>query len=374
MGVSTSQYGTGMQGGVEMLFSDITCAHQFYTGLALNGEVYDFGGQLSYINQKNRVFWGATLSHIPYSYGDYGFGTDSVKLSDGTKVLADVVRMRHIRMFETMVGGMAYFPLSQTHRIETSTSFARYYYRIDVYSTYYLGNYSFQERKKEAAPPGFLLGRTDLAYVFDNSSFGIASPMKGFRARLEIDRTYGEYNFNGALIDLRKYIYQKPFCFAMRGYYYGRYSSNSNNSLYPLYIGYPWYIRGYDGSSFLNNSTLNSNYVTSNQLQGDQIAVVNFEIRLPFTGPERLNVIKSNYFFTELALFADAGIAWDSQNSPFLRWKPRNDIERIPVFSTGLSLRFNLFGMLIIEPFYAIPFQLGGLNSAYIGVNFLPGW
>jgi hypothetical protein len=57
-----------------------------------------------------------------------------------------------------------------------------------------------------------------------------------------------------------------------------------------------------------------------------------------------------------------------------LRWKPRNAVERIPVFSTGVSLRFNLFGMLVIEPFYAIPYQLGGMKSAYIGVNFLPGW
>jgi outer membrane protein assembly factor BamA len=160
----------------------------------------------------------------------------------------------------------------------------------------------------------------------------------------------------------------------MRGYYYGRFGSNSENSMYPLYIAYPWYIRGYDRASFMENSSPNNRYVTYNQLQGSQIMVTNFEIRLPFTGPERLTVLKSNFFYTELALFADAGVAWDSQNTPVLRWTPRNDTERIPVFSTGVSLRFNLFGMLVIEPFYAIPYQLGGMKSAYIGVNFLPGW
>jgi outer membrane protein assembly factor BamA len=123
-----------------------------------------------------------------------------------------------------------------------------------------------------------------------------------------------------------------------------------------------------------DNPTAGSNNINVNQLLGDQIAVTSFEIRLPFTGPERLTVLKSNYFYTELALFADAGLAWDSQNSPVFRWKPQDAYQRIPVVSTGVSLRVNLFGMLIIEPFYAIPFQLGGLKSAYIGVNFLPGW
>jgi len=372
MGISTSQFGTGMQGGVEMLFSDITGAHQFYTGLALNGEVYDFGGQLTYINQKNRIFWGATFSHIPYSYGNQYTYIDSTSFSQ-----PEIVdQLQYIRMFETQIGAMAFFPLSQTQRFETSSSFARYSYRIDNYNNYYDLNYNYlgQDKTRGVAPPGFFLAQTDFAYVFDNSSFGIASPMKGFRSRFEVDRTYGKYNFNGALIDLREYIYKKPFCFAMRAYYYGRFGIDSTSNFYPLYIGYPWYIRGYDKTSFLEATSPNSGYVTFNQLLGEQMIVANFEIRLPFTGPERLTVLRSNFFYTELALFADAGIAWDKDNKPVLRWKPKNSTERIPVFSTGLSLRFNLFGMLVIEPFYAIPYQLGGLKSAYIGVNFLPGW
>ncbi|MHC1705303.1 MAG: hypothetical protein AB9846_15460 [Tenuifilaceae bacterium] len=372
MGISTSQYGTGMQGGIEMLFSDITGAHQFYTGLALNGEIYDFGGQLTYINQKNRVFWGTTISHIPYSYGEYVMAFDSLTYA-GERILANVLKLRHIRMFESQVGAMAYFPLSQSQRLETSASLARYYYRIDVYNSYYYGNYLLgQNRTKEDAPPGFLLGRTDIAYVFDNSSFGIASPMKGSRARLELDKVYGEFSYNGVLVDLRKYIYRKPFSFAMRGYYYGRFGSNNSNTLYPLYLGYPWYIRGYD--RMFDSPTTGGNNITVNQLLGSQLAVVNFEIRLPFTGPERLTVLKSNFLYTELALFADAGIAWDRENSPVLRWTPKDTYQRIPAVSTGISLRINLFGMLVIEPFYAIPFQLGGMDAAYIGVNFLPGW
>jgi hypothetical protein len=92
-------------------------------------------------------------------------------------------------------------------------------------------------------------------------------------------------------------------------------------------------------------------------------------------------VFRSNYFYTELALFADAGVAFNYVNGNELKKSLTGNLKSFGkiydhpfICSTGVSLRFNLFGMLVIEPFYAIPFQLGGFNSAYIGVNFLPGW
>ena len=350
MGVSTSQYGTGMQGGVEMLFSDITGGHQIYTGISINGEVYDFGGQVTYINQKNRMFWGLSASHIPYSYGAYYSYLDTIS---GNPTYVDL--LQNIRMFETMAGSMVYFPLSQTRRLELSSSIARYYYRVDNY--FYYNSY-FSKKEKGISPPGFTLGQTDLAYVFDNSSFGIASPMKGFRSRIEISRTYGEYSFNGLLADFRKYIYRKPFSFAMRGMFFGRYGNNVENKVFPLYIGYPWYVRGYD--RMFENASVNSGNVTADQLQGSRIIVSNFEIRLPFTGPERLTVIKSNFFYTELALFADAGVAYNYVRVDELK-KGLKGLDKLydnpMIFSTGVSLRFNLFGMLVIEPFlrYSFP-------------------
>src|SRR5215204_3758096 len=42
--------------------------------------------------------------------------------------------------------------------------------------------------------------------------------------------------------------------------------------------------------------------------------------------------------------------------------------------SSGISLRVNLFGYLILEPYYAIPWQNGGLKNASFGFNFTPGW
>ena len=375
MGVSTSVYGTGMSGGVEMLFSDITGSNMFYTGLALNGEIWDFGGQITYLQQKKYITWGVTASHIPYSYGEYVMDTLHRDINnDNNLEIIDDVQLRHFRMFETSMGGVAYFPLSQTQRFEIGTSISRYYYRLDIYSDYYYNNsYLGSERHKGDAPPGFWLQRSNVAYVYDNSDFGIASPMRGNRVRTQAERTFGDYNYWGGLVDLRKYIFAKPFSFAMRGIYYGRFGNAVSDSLlYPLYIGYPWYVRGYDSNAFIDYDKTKN--VTINQLTGDQMVIVNFEIRLPFTGPSRLTVFKSGGFFTELALFADAGLAWTKDNSPVLRWSPKNTTQHIPFVSTGLSFRINLFGMLVLEPYYAIPFQLGGFKSANWGINFLPGW
>lgn len=378
VGVSTGYMGTGMAGGVEMLFSDIVGANLFHVGLALNGEIYDFGGQLTYINQKNRVMWGTTVSHIPYSYAFFDRG--AAIISDGTNsYLYDTLYLYHVRMFESTIGGMAQFPLSRTRRIEGGGYLTWYNYRVDVHSHLYInGWYQGYKREKGDAPPGFALQRANLAYVVDNSYFGIASPMDGSRQRFQVEKVFGAVDYWGTLADFRRYYYVKPFSFAFKGFYYGRHARDrsSLDFLYPLYLGYPWLIRGYDNSSFGNQMGISGPSIDPRQLMGDHMAIANIEIRLPFTGPERLTPIKSRFLFTELALFADAGLAWFNKDDIVFKWQANNLqlTERIPVVSTGVSLRINVFGMLILEPYYAIPFQLGGFQAATFGLNFTPGW
>jgi len=75
------------------------------------------------------------------------------------------------------------------------------------------------------------------------------------------------------------------------------------------------------------------------------------------------------YLPTELNLFVDGGIAWDKYsdfNEEIDFFKP------LPVFSTGVGLRFNLFGALIIEPYAAWPLREN--TQVTYGLNLLPGW
>ena len=99
--------------------------------------------------------------------------------------------------------------------------------------------------------------------------------------------------------------------------------------------------------------------------------VSNFEVRFPFTGPEKIAAIKSGVFFTDLNFFFDAGVAWgESAYYGVNRTLSQSKI----ITSTGASMRINLFGQLILEPYYAFPLQLKGNNNGVFGLVFAVGW
>ncbi len=374
MGMSAGQFGTGLAGGIEMLFSDITGTNMLYAALSLNGEIYDFGGQVSYVKQRKYLAWGVTLAHIPMSWGAYGYDTLVANIDGQDRVLHDYQLVQY-RLFQSSAGLLAQFPISKTQRFELSTGLQRYSYRIDIYSNYYLGNFYYgSDRHRNVSPPKPIwLERTSLAYVIDNSDFGLASPMRGQRAWIGVEKAFGDYNYFAVGADWRRYMFLRPTSLAFRVMYRGRFGhSDLLNTLSPLYLAYPWYVRGYNGNLF---SRYDPEGITNiDQMQGDQMALVSAEWRIPFTGPHRLALIRSNMLLTEIALFTDAGVAWAQNTLPTFAWHPTSREQHIPFVSSGISLRVNLFGMIVLEPYIAVPYQLGGFKSINWGMNFLPGW
>ena len=98
----------------------------------------------------------------------------------------------------------------------------------------------------------------------------------------------------------------------------------------------------------------------------------NFELRYPFIGPSQLAPVESNSMGITLSAFFDMGLAWWSFDRPKLDWK-RHSLERVPVTSTGLSSRFNIGGMIIIEAYYAYPFQRP-FKGGHMGLVLSPAW
>jgi len=380
VGISTgpSYNTTDMAGSIYMIFSDMVGNHQIYSSLSLNGEIYDFGGQVAYLNQGKKIKWGASLSHIPYRSGNMFWTIDTLKINN-TDYIFDNLVLDYIRMFEDNISLFSYYPLSQTRRFEGGISASWYSYRIDRYNNYYdaLGYYVGGNRKKLPAPDGISFQTANIAYVEDDSYFGMTSPLQGHRARYQIERYFGNINLYNALIDYRKYYFTKPVGFAFRLYHNGLYGKSSQIELSsPMYIGYPWLIRGYEQISVYGGADNVAGYssLNVNNLVGTRMALVNAEVRIPFSGPKVLAPIKSNIFLTDLNLFLDGGLAWNKGDQIKFKWQQSNFNERIPVWSTGISMRINLFGYLVIEPYYAIPFQNGGFKNKVFGINFVPGW
>jgi hypothetical protein len=378
VGVGTSNtFGTttGLVGAVEMLFSDILGNNQFFTSLSVNGEISDFGGAVSYINRSSRLTWGATLSHIPFrSAGFGGRGFEQVPIDDNNSFLALADTFFIQRIFEQKLGGFAAYPFSQTLRLEGSANATRYSSRLDRYVNLYqtdgtfIGNLIAQDREKVDSGDAFFLYNFGGALVGDNSYFGLTAPLRGHRFRFGAEQYYGEFKFTAATADFRIYKFFKPIGLAFRAMHYGRYGDDAN-ALFPIYVGNPWYVRGYNNTN--TERALLENGQSFDQLVGSKIGVANFEIRIPFTGPERLSLIKSGFLFSDLNFFIDGAIAWND----FDQFNPPEDsgiLEAEPIFSMGASLRVNLFGAIIVEPFYAVP--LLDNASGTFGLNFLPGW
>jgi hypothetical protein len=366
----------GVGGGVDLIFGDILGDHQLYSSVFLNGEIWDAGLSTAYFNRKNRFVWGVGLSHLPYQSGRYGFaGRDTLPIKNSPELEFNHYVFDQIRIFEDKVSLFGEYPFSRTLRLEGSSSFAVYNNRIDRYNLYYddFGNLVYNNRKKIGEREAGLnlfegkLGAASLGLVGDNSYFGIASPTKGHRFRLSGERYFGDFNLYNVTADFRKYFFAKPFTFAVRAMHFGRYGPDAN-SFYDYFIGYPWYMRGYDyGSAF---AILEQNGRSVDDLFGSKVLLANAEIRLPFTGPEQLAVIKSKFLFTELSLFTDGGYAWDVFEKPKEGNLTAFDLK--PLYSAGVSLRINLFGALILEPYYAWPLLKNTQGS--FGLNIVPGW
>ena len=102
------------------------------------------------------------------------------------------------------------------------------------------------------------------------------------------------------------------------------------------------------------------------------------ELRIPLFGTEQFGLINFPYLPTEIALFVDGGVAWTANDPPQIgpvsEWfKDTRSAERIPVFSTGVSTRVNLFGYTVLEIFYAKPWQRP-VKGAHFGFQIIPGW
>ncbi len=373
VGIATGRYGTGMAGGINMLFGDMLNDNQLYIGAVLNGELQDFGAQAAYLNRKSRYAWGGGLSHIPYRFGTLEVDYNGA-LPNGTPAVVETYNL--YRIFKEQISGFTYYPFSKATRVEASASFSYYSFRLDKYHNYYdySGYYYGQERERnlDAGDP-FAMEELSVAYVGDDSSFGITAPMNGYRYRLEVQQNFGGITMTSLLTDMRKYFYTKPVTFALKGFMYSRLGKDADNSLMPpLYLGYETLVRGYTYKAFDRSNTLNPNSLQPEDILGNKMIVTNFEVRLPFTGPERLSAIKSGFLFTDLNLFFDAGVAWGE--SQYYGVPKRSLSESKIITSTGLSLRINVFGQLILEPYYAFPLQLEGNNGGIFGLNFTPGW
>ena len=410
LGVSAGgPFGTGLAGGVSMIFGDQLSDRQIFAAIQANGTVKDIGGALQYYNMRNRWNFGGGVSHVPYLTGQI-YVQDTVLTSGGQQVFAQSINQIFQRVYSDQAAFFVQYPFSTTKRLEFSANVTHYGFETQLFKTTLVGNTVVDQRDEEL--PNFYQARTfaepTIALVGDNSFSAFVGPVQGERYRLQFTPTFGTVTYQTALADYRRYTFLRPFTFAFRGVSIGRYGSGAEDPqmTWPIYLGEETLMRGYGYGSFSGDECATTGTVQSTgsqcpalqRLFGSKAAVINAEFRIPLFGTEGFGLVNFPYLPLEVSPFFDAGVSYTNNQSPNFRLATEaNTIpascaqvntqdptalqqqayypcaDRIPVFSTGVSFRANVLGYLIFEAYIAHPFQRPSKNWVW-GFQLAPGW
>lgn len=375
-GIGSNRLGTNLQGGINAAWTDMLGNKQLGVGLALTGRPSDASGQLTYLNRKRRINWGIGISHVGFSTGRQGAGIDTLTANDGRRVPVQAVFLDEQRTFEQQLSFFSYLPLSRTRRIEMTAGTSRFSFRTARDIDYFFrGQQVLEERLQLPRPNDIFTGSIGTAFVGDNTNLGPLGPLQGQRFRFGVDASFGPIQIQTLTADYRHYFRIRPFTLATRGLILARTGRDATTGfLPPLFVGFPTLVRGYTAQRFWRD---NQGDLPITDLQGRNMAVGNVELRFPLTGNPRLAAFRSGAFPSELSLFADAGMAW-GRFLPTPNIVRASEMERgfrpVPVASTGVSLRMSILGAIILEPFYAIPWQRGGTTNGTLGLNISAAW
>ena len=370
VGVGADTYGSYIGGATSAYFSDMLGDQRVFTSLLANGTIKDIGANVFYLNEKRRWNWGGGIQHQPYMRQFFSFGRGNFQ----------VIRER---IFIDSAEGLLQYPLSATRRLEGGLGLTRYSFDLEreTFHTDIFQRVIGYEREGLPSRDALNLASVSLAFVGDNHYSGFTSPVRGGRFRVGAQALYGTVDFQNITLDYRRYFNNGgPVTLALRGMHLGRYGNLralDEQQLGTYFLGYEHMIRGYSYESFNQNqectiSLSGSSCPELDRLFGHRLGVVNIELRLPFTGIEEFGLINFPYIPLEFTLFTDVGFAWDSERPGTLTWS-RHSADRIPLASSGVSARMNLLGFLILEAYYAYPWQRPE-KGWHAGFVVAPGW
>lgn len=377
VGVHTDRFGASVIGGTSLIFSDMLGNHLLGVTAFTGGGLKQTGGEVAYQNYRGRLDWGGIVGHIPYetAYTETERGTVTIEGEQYPAVRRSII---YERIYVDRIAGTIAYPFSRNRRLEAMGGFARMSFEGEVESFTTVDGYIVEERREDLdAPDALNLFQASLAYVGDYSFFGLASPARGKRFRFEIEPTVGTLGYLTVLADYRHYLFFNPVTIAFRAVHIGRYLGDAENErLSSFFLGNETLVRGYGIESFdvteCGDETDADRCPGIDRLLGSRLGVVNIELRLPLLGSERFGILDFPYLPTEVALFFDAGAAWRTGENPRAELK-RRSTERIPVFSTGATVRINMLGLLAAQFYYAFPFQRPA-KGWHFGFVIAPGW
>jgi Tol biopolymer transport system component len=363
VGVSVGgPFGSGVAGGVGLRFGDMLGNQRLDATLLANGTLRDIGGGVGYVNRSSRFNYGVSGSHVPLVVG-----RSVLQSNRGFNVITE-------RLFISQLSVDGIYPLSTTRRFEVGLGGIRYGSGTSVRGP--------DEQAIEELIGGGRFGtqvfaEASLAYVVDHTDFGLTSPVRGARYRLQVAPRVGTERFVNVLVDARRYVHARPVTLAFQAAHAGNYGASLDGLFGDEYLGFaysPTFIRGYAFNSFDPDDCTTAGCAGDfDRLIGTRVAKLSAEVRLPVLGVRPLSLFNTSAVPLELAAFTDAGVAWTADDFIDFDLPSRATGRSTPVVSSGLALRLNLFGALVLEPYWAYAFQRPN-DPGQWGLRFQAGW
>jgi Tol biopolymer transport system component len=351
LAVGADRFGAFIGGGASLYWSDMLGEQSVVTMIQGDSRMKNLSALAGYVNRRRRWNWGIIGQQSPYVYYQYGAGYTII---DNDLVYIEEVYF--LRQINRNITALVNYPFNPAMRVEmiagyTHVSFSQ---ELDTYGISTSTNRTvIDEETKLPSPEALHLAQFSGAFVFDKSLFGAASPILGRRYRLELTPTIGSLNYTSILADYRQYLLPiRPFTVAGRIVHYGRYGKNAEDDrLYPLFLGYQGFVRGYDSYSFnAVECGPGGDCFDYERLLGSKIVVANVELRFPLFGLLSLGRGYYGFLPIELGGFFDMGVAWYDDDKAWILGGDRK-----PVKSYGFVARMNLFGFAIVEMDYVHP-------------------
>ena len=375
VGATVNEFGTGLAGGANMVFSDMLGEHVLGIGAQVNGSLKDAGGRVLYRNRTSRWVWGVGGSHTPLRTSRSSSRRDTLT-TDTSSTPVTTVEVVEQRSFLERGRAVVEYPFDRNRRLEFSPKVTR------LWHTARARRVSFDDGREVSredvavdAPSPLTLAEGAVAFVGDFSVAGFTAPVDGRRYRVELEPAGGTLRFLSVLADYRHYIRLHPVTLAFRGVHYGRYLRDAESARLPsLSLSYPQLLRGYEVSSYDASVCMEEEDECSGleKLFGSRLAILNAEVRAPLIGTGTYGLIDFRFLPVTVAAFLEGGVAWTSEEWPEPELSASSK-ERTPVFSGGAAARVNVLGALVVQFYYAYPFQRPQ-KGAHFGFALGPGF
>ncbi|MCC7194723.1 MAG: PD40 domain-containing protein [Gemmatimonadaceae bacterium] len=363
IGYAQENYGRGVYGGTTLIFGDLLGNRQLAVSASLNGRLEEAQGFFAFQNSARRVTWAVGALQTPYfflsNYAQTGFDQNGVA-SQYQTLERFVIRQGFLQ---------GAYPLNRFNRIELGSQFTSIdrasMFLSQQFSVYGYGSGVYVDSIRGSGTLNYLSPYT--AYVSDNALQGLTGPIYGHRYRLELrPNLAGDSSWVNYLVDARRYdaILFNFLTLATR--FNADLAVGRGELRYPKYIGYPYYIRGYDrenynsadcGTNGSDGKSSSASTCSLVQLLGSRVVIANAELRFPLIRRFDLGILPISLPPIDGAFFYDAGMAWSSGQQPSLTQPDNYDFtrQRFMLRSYGYGIRMNLFNIAVLRWDYAVP-------------------